>query len=70
MKIEFQGRLEPILSKYPFCVIDVGARDGYQSSLEPLKRHLRVLGFEPDQEEFERLAGHSPVGGGGRTSLM
>lgn len=36
-------------------MVDVGARDGIDPRWELLGKNLKVLGFEPDSEECERL---------------
>ena len=36
-------------------IIDVGARGEIQPIWKPLKSNLKVIGFEPDKEEYENL---------------
>jgi FkbM family methyltransferase len=36
-------------------LVDVGARGGLKSNWSRAQRHLRLLGFEPDEREFNRL---------------
>jgi FkbM family methyltransferase len=40
----------------PLTLVDIGARGGLQPNWAPARRHLRVIGFEPDPEEHARLA--------------
>src|SRR5687768_11759141 len=42
-------------SRHPLTLVDVGARGGVKRNWLGARRHLRVLGFEPDQREYERL---------------
>lgn len=39
----------------PIGFIDIGARFGYHSLLDPIHSHVSFLGFEPDLEECDRL---------------
>src|SRR5688572_22082281 len=48
-------RFRPLYERHPLVLADVGARGGIKSNWLPARRHLRVLGFEPDAAEFERL---------------
>jgi FkbM family methyltransferase len=56
-------RLEQLLpALYPtergpfeITLVDVGSMGGLEDEWEPLAPHLRVIGFEPDAREFERL---------------
>src|SRR5918995_1770008 len=41
--------------RYPLTLVDVGARGGLKSNWSRAQRHLRLLGFEPDKQEFSRL---------------
>lgn len=43
------------LAASPLGFTDIGARGGAHDLVEPLAKHTAVLGFEPDQEECERL---------------
>jgi FkbM family methyltransferase len=51
--------LGPSLREYyaahPLTLIDIGARGGLQPNWKPARPHLRVIGFEPDPEEYARL---------------
>ena len=40
----------------PLTLIDVGARGGLQRNWRDAEKHLRIIGFEPDPEEYARLA--------------
>lgn len=41
----------------PLCVVDAGARNGMVISPE-FARHAKLVGFEPNPEEYEKLAAH------------
>ncbi len=41
---------------HPLTLIDIGARGGLQPNWKQARPHLRVIGFEPDPEEYARLA--------------
>jgi FkbM family methyltransferase len=47
----------------PLGFVDVGARGGVHDLVEPLARHVAVLGFEPDQKECDRLTAMPEVSG-------
>lgn len=56
-------RFDEEYRKHPIVLVDVGARGGLRSSWAAARRHLRLLGFEPDKQEFARLAdGHRNQG--------
>ena len=42
----------------PLVVVDVGCRWGFAAAWEQLGDHCRVVGFDPDVEECERLRVH------------
>jgi FkbM family methyltransferase len=44
-----------LLRSEPIVLLDVGARGGLDPRWRPLASRLRVVGFEPDRAEFERL---------------
>lgn len=39
----------------PLVLVDVGARGGLKQDWLPARRHLRLIGFEPDEQEYQRL---------------
>lgn len=51
--------LEPTFSEnyrnYPLVLVDVGASGGLQQHWRAAKKHLKVIGFEPDEREFVNL---------------
>lgn len=51
------------LRERPLGFVDVGARGGVHDLVEPLARHVAVLGFEPDQKECDRLTAMPGVAG-------
>jgi len=44
-----------VYRQHPVVLVDVGARGGLKSNWSRAQRHLRLLGFEPDEREFNRL---------------
>jgi FkbM family methyltransferase len=48
-------RFDAEYGRHPLALVDVGARGGVKRNWAPAARHLRVLGFEPDRVEFDRL---------------
>ncbi len=55
MDIFIDPRFETEYGRHPLVLVDVGARGGVKSNWAAATRHLRVLGFEPDPREYERL---------------
>lgn len=56
MDIFIDRIFEKYYSRSPIVLIDVGARGGVQKNWDPAKRHLKVVGFEPDPKEYGRLS--------------
>ena len=56
MTIFLSERLDPLFDAHPITLVDVGARGGLQPNWRPVRRHLRLIGFEPDPEEHARLS--------------
>ena len=56
MDIFFGPSLHERYAARPLTLVDIGARGGLQPNWEPARRHLRVIGFEPDPAEHARLA--------------
>lgn len=58
--------IDPIFAKYyeasPLVLIDAGARGGLQKNWRRAKKHLKVIGFEPDPKECRKLAGAAEGG--------
>lgn len=59
MKREFMQRMQEfaaeVLGERSIVALDVGARAGHDPQWWFLRRFMRVVGFEPDKEECERL---------------
>jgi FkbM family methyltransferase len=55
MDIFFDRTFDKYYQKFPLVLVDIGARGGVQSNWNSATKHLRVIGFEPDQQEFDRL---------------
>lgn len=55
MDIFIDPRFEGIYQRHPLVLVDVGARGGLKRNWSAAERHLRLLGFEPDVREFNRL---------------
>ncbi len=56
MDVFIDPRFDAVYRRDPLVLVDVGARGGLKSNWRPAERHLRVLGFEPDEREFARLS--------------
>lgn len=58
-----QAALDTLLSALtgPLTLVDVGARWGVHDRWAALGDHARIIGFDPDPEECERLAAASPA---------
>ena len=50
------SRFESEYRRHPLVLVDVGARGGLRDNWAAARRNLQVLGFEPDQREFDQLA--------------
>src|SRR3989344_6845322 len=46
---------ENLLAKAPFVLFDVGAREGFENHWKNFGNQIKVIGFEPDEEECNRL---------------
>jgi FkbM family methyltransferase len=57
MDIFIDPQFEPRYRQQPLVLVDVGARGGLKSNWAAARRHLCVLGFEPEKREFSTLAG-------------
>lgn len=55
MDVFIDRRFADLYRRHPLVLVDVGARGGLKSNWSRAQRHLRLLGFEPDVREFERL---------------
>src|SRR5262245_35004869 len=48
-------RFDDVYRRQPLVLVDVGARGGLKPNWRVAERHLRVIGFEPDKSEHDRL---------------
>ena len=55
MDVFIDPRFADLYRQHPLVLVDVGARGGLKSNWSRARRHLRLLGFEPDEREFTRL---------------
>lgn len=55
MKLDFKNRFDSELGKFPFVIVDVGALGGPKKEWAPLKKHLKLIGFEPSEEGYRAL---------------
>jgi FkbM family methyltransferase len=53
--IFIDARFDAEYAQHPLSLVDVGARGGLKKNWSSARRHLRVLGFEPDRREYDRL---------------
>src|SRR5688500_7254130 len=56
MDVFIDPRFDADYQQHPLVLVDVGARGGLKRNWAVARRHLRVIGFEPDAPEFSRLA--------------
>lgn len=56
MDVFVDRRFDDIYRRYPLVLADVGARGGLRKNWQVARPHLRVLGFEPEKSEHDRLA--------------
>ncbi len=55
-------RFAEIYRRQPIVLVDVGARGGLKSNWTAARRHLQMIGFEPDKREHARLADRGASG--------
>jgi FkbM family methyltransferase len=63
MDVFIDPRFDSDYRRHPLVLVDVGARGGLKRNWSAARRHLRLIGFEPDSPEFGRLAKTSGTGG-------
>lgn len=51
----YPALFEDLYRTYPLTLVDVGASGGILTHWQPHRRHLRVIGFEPDVRAFDTL---------------
>ena len=51
----YPSQFEDLFESHPLTLVDVGASGGLMPLWAPHQRHLRVIGFEPDERAFEAL---------------
>lgn len=62
MDIFFGAEARAYYEKSPLTLVDIGARGGLQPNWHAARRHLKMVGFEPDPAEYQRLAVKDPSG--------
>jgi FkbM family methyltransferase len=55
MNVFLDSRFDEVYRRHPLVLVDVGARGGLKSNWSAAERHLRFVGFEPEQAEHGRL---------------
>lgn len=55
MRIYLESTFSDCYRKFPLIYVDVGASGGLAHLWKPAKKHLRIIGFEPDNREFSSL---------------
>jgi FkbM family methyltransferase len=55
MNVFVDPRFDRTYEQFPLVLVDVGARGGLRPNWASAKRHLRLIGFEPDAREHRRL---------------
>jgi FkbM family methyltransferase len=56
MDIFLDPRFDDVYRLHPLVLVDAGARGGLKTNWAAARRHLRTIGFEPDRDEYARLA--------------
>jgi FkbM family methyltransferase len=56
MNLFLDPSFERVYADHPVVLVDVGARGGLRAHWQPMRRHLRLIGFEPDPREFAALS--------------
>lgn len=59
MDIFLHSSLHHFYAEHPIVLVDVGARGGLKKDWQSARRFLRTIAFEPDAQEFEKLADRS-----------
>lgn len=62
MDVFLDPRFEDLYRRDPLVLVDVGARGGLKSNWLPARRHLKLIGFEPDQRAFGQLEDRPTAG--------
>ncbi len=57
MKVFIGREFEKYYRSSPLVLVDAGARGGMQKNWRRARKHLEVIGFEPDTAEFAKLSG-------------
>lgn len=55
MKSIYQFTLDQINGEYPFTLMDIGAMGGIAKKWNPLSGFIKIIAFEPDDREFQKL---------------
>lgn len=55
MKIRLKGKFNKDLKRFPFCIVDIGARKGPKKEWGVLKEYLSFIGFEPEDNAYREL---------------
>jgi FkbM family methyltransferase len=56
MDIFLDPRFADAYTRQPLVLVDVGARGGLHRNWTAARQHLRVIGFEPERQEFDALS--------------
>ena len=64
MSVFIHPRFRDVFARDPLVLVDVGARGGLRPNWRPAEDHLRIIGFEPEAEEFARLDAQARASGG------
>ena len=55
MNLFFDSIFEKFYQKNPLILVDIGACGGIQSNWKKTSKHLKVIGFEPDERAYLEL---------------
>jgi len=62
MDVFLDPRFDEVYRRDPLVLVDVGARGGLRKNWLPARRHLTLVGFEPEERAFGQLEQRSTAG--------
>ena len=65
MNVFIHPAFEDAYQRQPLVLVDVGARGGLRNNWVPARRHLTLIGFEPDPRECRQLQERAKAAGNG-----
>ena len=55
MNVFVSNLFETYYQESPLVLVDIGARGGLNHNWRPARKHLNVVAFEPDHDEYGKL---------------